>query len=48
MIPEDIQHMVMPVCCHRLVLNPEAKMKGVTAESVMAAVRKGVQVPVRL
>ena len=47
-IPEDIQHMVMPVCCHRLVLNPEAKMKGVTAESVMAAVLKGVQVPVRL
>ncbi len=47
-IPEDIQHMVMPVCCHRLALNPEARMKGVTAESVMAAVLKGVQVPVRL
>ncbi len=47
-IPEDIQHMVMPVCCHRLVLNPEARMKGVTAENVMAAVLKGVQVPVRL
>ncbi len=47
-MPEDIQHMVMPVCCHRLMLNPEARMKGVTAESVMETVLQGVPVPVRL
>ncbi len=47
-MPEDIQHMVMPVCCHRLVLNPEARMKGVTAESMMEAVLQSVPVPVRL
>ncbi len=47
-LPEDIQHMLLPVCCHRLVLNPEARMKGVTAESIMNAVMSSVTVPVRL
>ncbi len=47
-VPEDIQHMAMPVCCHRLVLSPEARMHGVTAEDVMAGVLSAVTVPVRL
>ena len=40
--------MVLPVLCHRLVLNPEARMKGVTAEQVVMNIMKNVTVPVRL
>ena len=46
--PEDVQHMVLPVLCHRLVLNPEARMKGVTTEHVMMNIMKNVAVPVKL
>ncbi len=47
-IPEDVQHMVLPVLCHRLVLNPEARMKGITAEMVMEKLMKNIAVPVKL
>ena len=47
-IPEDVQHMVMPVLCHRVVLNPEARMKGITAEMVIGSIMKNVAVPVKL
>ncbi|MBR4711588.1 MAG: MoxR family ATPase [Clostridia bacterium] len=47
-IPEDIQHMLLPVSCHRLVLQPEARMRGVTAESVMQTVLNSTAIPVRL
>jgi MoxR-like ATPase len=47
-IPEDVQHMAMPVLSHRLVLSPESRMKGVTAQSVVMKVLKSVPVPVKL
>ena len=47
-LPEDVQHMLLPVWAHRFVLNPEARMKGVTAEQVLTAIARNVQVPVRL
>jgi len=47
-IPEDVQHMALPVLCHRVVLNPEARMKGVTAEAVIGSIMKNTPVPVRL
>ena len=47
-MPEDIQHMALPVCCHRLVVNPEARMKGATAEAIMQSVMNKVAVPVRM
>ena len=47
-IPEDIQHMVLPVLCHRLVLHPEARMKGMTTTQVMLNLMKTIQVPVKL
>jgi len=47
-LPEDVQHMVMPVLCHRLTLNPEARMKGVTAQQVMMRIMKNTIVPVKL
>lgn len=47
-LPEDVQHMALPVLAHRLVLNPEARMKGVTAEQVLVNILKNVTVPVKL
>lgn len=29
-LPEDVQHMALPVIAHRLVLSPDARMKGIT------------------
>lgn len=47
-LPEDVQHMALPVLSHRLVLNPEARMKGVTAEQILLNVMRNVAVPVKL
>lgn len=47
-LPEDVQRMLLPVCCHRLVLSPEARMKGITAETVLVTLRQNVAVPLRL
>ncbi len=47
-LPEDVQHMLLPVSCHRLVLHPEARMKGVTAERVMTSIMNSVTVPLRV
>ncbi|MDO4483533.1 MAG: MoxR family ATPase [Clostridia bacterium] len=47
-LPEDVQHMVLPVWAHRLVLNPEARMKGITAEQVLVNILKNTVVPVKL
>ncbi len=47
-LPEDVQHMLLPVFAHRLVLHPEARMKGVSAEQVLLAILKNVAVPVKL
>lgn len=47
-IPEDVQHMVLPVLCHRVVLTPDARMKGITTESVVSSIMRNVPVPVKL
>ena len=47
-IPEDVQHMALPVLSHRLVLSPESRMKGVSAQSVVMKVLKNTPVPVKL
>lgn len=47
-LPEDVQHMALPVIAHRLVLNPEARMKGIAAEDVLMNILKNVTVPVKL
>ena len=46
--PEDVQRMAEPVLAHRLVLSPEARMRNMTAERVLASVIGSVQVPVKL
>ena len=47
-LPEDVQHMLLPVFAHRMVLSPEARMKGVQAEDVLVRILRGTEVPVRL
>ena len=47
-LPDDVQRMALPVVCHRLVLHPESRMKGVTGEQVMQDILHSVRVPVRL
>ena len=46
--PEDIQKMAEPVLAHRLVLSPEARMRGMTAQRVLSNVLGAVPVPVRV
>ena len=46
--PEDVQKMAEPVLAHRLVLSPEARMRSMTAERVLAGVLQSVQVPVKV
>lgn len=47
-LPEDVQHMVLPVLSHRLLPNPEARMKGITAEQVLVNILQNVAVPLKL
>ncbi|MEA5000190.1 MAG: MoxR family ATPase [Candidatus Limiplasma sp.] len=47
-LPEDVQRMALPVLAHRILPNPEAKMKGITAERILVAVMENVPVPIRL
>ena len=44
-LPDDIRRMALPVLSHRLILTPEARMKGVSAESVLAQLLDTVSVP---
>ncbi len=47
-VPEDVQHMAVQVLAHRLVLSREARMKGVTPESVVRRIVQNTPVPVKL
>ncbi len=47
-VPEDVQFMAAPVLAHRVLLSPEARMRSMTAERVLAQVIGSVKVPVKL
>ncbi len=47
-LPEDVQHMFLPVMAHRMVLSPEARMKGIQAEQVLLTILQNTAVPVKL
>ena len=47
-LPEDVQHMLLPVFTHRMVLSPEARMKGIQAENVLLDILDHTVVPVQL
>lgn len=47
-LPEDVQHMLLPVFAHRLVLHPETRMKGVSAQQILTSILQNTAVPVKL
>ncbi len=44
-LPDDIRRMALPVLSHRLILTPEARMKGISAQQVLAQLMETVPVP---
>jgi len=44
-LPDDVKMLVTPVLQHRLILNPESRLRRVTAESVLKDIMKEVAVP---
>ena len=47
-LPEDVQHMLLPVFAHRMVLSPEARMKGVVPDNVLLKILQNTSVPMKL
>lgn len=45
-LPDDIKHIASSVLAHRLVLNPEARVKGISDHSVIRQAIESVRVPV--
>jgi MoxR-like ATPase len=45
-IPDDVQKMAVPVLAHRLIVRPEARLSGMTAERVIKSLINSVDVPV--
>lgn len=43
--PDDVKRMLMPVLNHRLIVRPEAQMRGVTIHQVLDNVTRSVAVP---
>lgn len=43
--PDDIKTMIQPVLNHRLILRPEAQMRGATIDDVIVGITQGVPVP---
>ena len=46
-VPDDIQDLVVPVLAHRVLLSPEAQMRGATTEAVLEALLGQVPIPAR-
>jgi MoxR-like ATPase len=44
-VPEDLKVLIQPVFAHRLLLSPDAQVRGVTADEVLQEVVKSVPVP---
>ena len=44
-LPEDLKELLLPVFAHRLLLSPDAQMRGVTAPDVLREVGNSVPVP---
>ena len=43
--PDDVKAMMLPVLSHRLILRPEAQMRGVEIDKIIEALAQGVPVP---
>ena len=47
-LPDDVKRMALPVLSHRLILAPEARMKGQSAQNILLSLLSSVPVPVKL
>ncbi|MEA2598623.1 MAG: MoxR-like ATPase [Thermomicrobiales bacterium] len=45
-LPDDVKSLVLPVLGHRVLLSPEARLRGRNVEAVLAEIVAGVPVPV--
>ena len=43
--PDDVRDLAAPVLRHRIVLNPEAEIEGMTADQCVARVLERIEVP---
>jgi MoxR-like ATPase len=46
-VPDDIKELAVPVLAHRLVMSPEAQMRGTTVEDVLEVLLDRVAIPAR-
>ncbi|HVF52813.1 MAG TPA: MoxR family ATPase [Actinomycetota bacterium] len=46
-VPDDIQELFVPVLAHRIVLSPEAQMRGASATDVLMSVTEDIPIPAR-
>lgn len=46
-IPDDVQHLVIPVFSHRIIMRPEARYEGITAEEIIERIVTRTKVPVQ-
>ena len=46
-VPDDIQDLAIPVLAHRILLSPEAQMRGATTEDILEGLIGRVPIPVR-
>lgn len=44
-VPDDVRDLAVPVLRHRIVLNPEAEIEGMTADQCVARVLERIEVP---
>ena len=44
-LPDDVKRMALPVLSHRLILTPEARMKGQSAQQILLGLLSSVPVP---
>lgn len=44
-VPEDVQDVFINVCAHRLILKPQARVQGITEQSVLEGILKEVYPP---
>ena len=44
-LPDDVRRMALPVLSHRLILTPEARMRGMTAEGILRQLLDTLAVP---
>ena len=44
-VPEDVREVFTAVCAHRLVLKPQARIEGVTAENILEQIMQSVPAP---